>query len=931
MKRILLLFFVVTLITFTGRAQIVPNGSFEQWENFEMFLVPKAVPPTTEFQSINHRMKLRYGQIGMMPVARGEGKAMRLETKTYTKGTESQTELAYAVWGNADNGQFNGGIPFTNQGVTGLTMDLRYSINPLSPGLILVYFSKNGSAAGPGNFGEPGMYVFPVSGNQSIFTTMTFNIAPGLSMEPDHCLIAFASNNPFDDNAPVFPGDFMEVDNIKFEGATTVVPAGDFEEWEMVPPVELPAVWNLLHESSTASLKSTDKYSGEYALKLISYGSGSQARSQTIAIGNEYYIQEQDTTIIVPGMALSGKPKSIGFHYKYSRLNTDSGNVYVFLSKWDAVNNKRIAVGGSWAKLEPASDYTYFFNHINYLNTEVPDSAFIRFSASVKWPAEAGSILLIDDVRFNYCDENINISGSASFCPNAQGMAYSIVHTPGSTYSWTVPSDASIASGATSNNITVNFGSAPGIIKVTKTYIDGCDSKEFELNVSVASTPTVNAGNNAVICQTGSAALNGSVVGAAGGKWSGGTGTFLPNDETLNATYVPGAGDIGDGSENDSQRTITLTLTSTGHGSCEAESHTMTVTVQTSVEAILVSAPSAVCASNPAISLSGNSKGYSVGGGWSSAGNGQFNDPNNENTVYTPSQEEITAGEVIIYGTAEGDACPNDTKEVKIAINKVPSVSAGQDQTICGYSVTLSGVSASGHNVTWSGGANGTYTAQQSATTNYTASAADLSAGLVTFTIESTENGACAKASDNVVVTFKAPIVVNAGTGSSVCTGQNIALNGSVSGGTTTGIWTSSGNGSFSSNTDLQAAYTPSSNDIQAGQVTLTLTSTNSGCTEQTSQVTYTISVCTGTSLLDKSSVLMYPNPTKGMFTVETRSGASIEKVELLNNMQQDMGNINVEMNGASANVDLTNIESGVYFIVVTSANGRSVQKLIKQ
>jgi hypothetical protein len=58
-------------------------------------------------------------------------------------------------------------------------------------------------------------------------------------------------------------------------------------------------------------------------------------------------------------------------------------------------------------------------------------------------------------------------------------------------------------------------------------------------------------------------ALNGSVTGATGGAWSGGTGSFNPNATTLNATYTPSAAEIAAG-------TVTLTLTSTGNGNCNA-------------------------------------------------------------------------------------------------------------------------------------------------------------------------------------------------------------------------------------------------------------------------------------------------------------------------------------------------------------------------
>lgn len=69
--------------------------------------------------------------------------------------------------------------------------------------------------------------------------------------------------------------------------------------------------------------------------------------------------------------------------------------------------------------------------------------------------------------------------------------------------------------------------------------------------------------------------------------------------------------------------------------------------------------------------------------------------------------------------------------------------------------------------------------------------------------------------------------LVNAGPDETICAGQNVALNGTASVGSTTPsvTWTSSGDGTFLPNTNtLTASYTPGSADITNGTVTLTLT-----------------------------------------------------------------------------------------------------------
>lgn len=72
------------------------------------------------------------------------------------------------------------------------------------------------------------------------------------------------------------------------------------------------------------------------------------------------------------------------------------------------------------------------------------------------------------------------------------------------------------------------------------------------------------------------------------------------------------------------------------------------------------------------------------------------------------------------------------------------------------------------------------------------------------------------------------PATANAGTDATICSGQSYTLSGTMGGAAKTAHWTSSGSGSFDNAYALKAAYTPSSEDILAGKVTLTLSvSTN--------------------------------------------------------------------------------------------------------
>ncbi|MEZ4889547.1 MAG: hypothetical protein R2779_02975 [Crocinitomicaceae bacterium] len=82
---------------------------------------------------------------------------------------------------------------------------------------------------------------------------------------------------------------------------------------------------------------------------------------------------------------------------------------------------------------------------------------------------------------------------------------------------------------------------------------------------------------------------------------------------------------------------------------------------------------------------------------------------------------------------------------------------------------------------------------------------------------------------DSVYVQFTPSPSVDTGANQIICTNDaQIQLNGSITGGATTGVW--SGGASFSpSNTALNTVYTPTPAEISSGNIALTLTATNFG------------------------------------------------------------------------------------------------------
>lgn len=161
-----------------------------------------------------------------------------------------------------------------------------------------------------------------------------------------------------------------------------------------------------------------------------------------------------------------------------------------------------------------------------------------------------------------------------------------------------------------------------------------------------------------------------------------------------------------------------------------------------------------------------------------------------------------------------------------------PFVFAGADATICAnVPFSLNGI-VGGGSVTgqWGGSGFGTFQNGLNALVNtYIPSALDTVISPIQLILTST--GPCPVRRDTLILTVQAAPLVNASADQTVC-GNNAAvnLNGSVGGGASTGIWSTSGSGTFIPNaTTLNAVYMPSSADTAAGAVNLTLTATNIG------------------------------------------------------------------------------------------------------
>lgn len=242
-----------------------------------------------------------------------------------------------------------------------------------------------------------------------------------------------------------------------------------------------------------------------------------------------------------------------------------------------------------------------------------------------------------------------------------------------------------------------------------------------------------------------------------------------------------------------------------------------------------------ICA-NTSININGLSGGGTVTGVWSTDGFGSFGSPNTDLVnEYVPSPLDTLISPIKLILTSTGP-CPVQRDTLLLTVDPAPIVSASADQTVCANNsdVSLSGEVTGGATTgIWSTLGSGTF-APSATDLNavYTPSGADISSGSVQLVLTSTNFGSCLAETDTMQVTFSPEPIVDAGADTLyTCENNpNITLSGSVSGGTTTGKWITTGTGYFTpDNLDLNANYQPSPQDISGGSVWIYLESTSNG------------------------------------------------------------------------------------------------------
>jgi gliding motility-associated-like protein len=385
------------------------------------------------------------------------------------------------------------------------------------------------------------------------------------------------------------------------------------------------------------------------------------------------------------------------------------------------------------------------------------------------------------------------------------------------TFYWTGPNGfTSTSQNPVIDNVTTD---ASGTYSVTVT-VKGCTSTSATTNVVIKSLPSAPiAKSNAPVCDGYTVKLTASAIDGAIYNWTGpGDFTSATQNPTIaNATFT-----------NAGKYYVSATV-----NGCTGPVDSANVIINSNPIPPNLSGNSPVC-SGGSIKIAAATV---TGADYTWTGPNGFNSSSQNITISNAKLSD--GGTYRVSITAAG--CPSTTSSsIDIKVNQTPAAPAAtNDGPVCEQSTLHLSASSpvTGATYKWTGPDNFITTTPNPAISNVTSTAA----GKYSVTVN--VNG-CTSDSAKTLVVVKKLAIASAGNNQTVCANNALVnIAGTVKGGSNTGIWSTTGSGSFSPDkTSLHATYAPTAADKASGQVTLTLTSTNNnGCQPSSSSLVVAI------------------------------------------------------------------------------------------
>ena len=423
---------------------------------------------------------------------------------------------------------------------------------------------------------------------------------------------------------------------------------------------------------------------------------------------------------------------------------------------------------------------------------------------------------------------------------------------------------------------------------------------------------TAYAGPNGATCERESYLLNGAANNSVSTLWTtSGDGTF-DNSASLTCFYTPGVQDIINGS-------ATLTLTVNGpEGEIKTDQMVLTITGSAIITPMT---DMAFCTGAP-VPVSATVSQFTTLS-WSTSGTGTFTDPGNTSTIYQPSAEDYAAGSVTLTLTAQSASpCGETAGALQVSFLPLPTATLPADQTICAGETAAALIALTG-TAPWSFEIPGIGVIETS-DNPYTLSVSPTATTTYSMNYIADGNSCQNNVEGTFTVTVNPLPVVTVSEDSTICTTESYTLVAD-GGNNVSYLWTP-GNSTASSVT-----ITGSTAGVSVNTYTVQVTDITTGC-KSSATATVTVEDCTGINQMAGSDLVIYPNPSKGQFSISLNRKAvndyRLEMYDVTNKLVYSVDKVTINASGR-IDVNVSNLNEGVYTIYLKNDDNALTGKII--
>ena len=309
---------------------------------------------------------------------------------------------------------------------------------------------------------------------------------------------------------------------------------------------------------------------------------------------------------------------------------------------------------------------------------------------------------------------------------------------------------------------------------------------------------------------------------------------------------------------------------------------------------------------------------------WSTSGTGSFSNTSVLNPEYTPSNDDISNGSVVLTLTVYGPG-ETITDNMQLDISLSPEISITGDAEICANDeFVTSNVSALNfNNVTWNTSGDGVFSDNTVLETTYTSGTNDIENGMVTLTISADALEGCDDIADDFMLTIHPLPVVELGSDTAICFDQSIILDAGNPG----------SNYLWSTNETTQTIEASSGGLIEIITYWAEVTDTF-GCMDS-DEITVSFEECAGISENNNSRyVQIVPNPNSGSFKIRCdliiQNPVDVSVYNPLSGIVYERSDVKADQQNL-LDIQLEEISSGIYFLRISNSEINLIKKIIIQ